>query len=169
MGIQREHFYFKQGLPKVNVIKAKFEEITGLYLSYTSCLQLNELITDEEDVLRSIEQSVKGPHRHIYRRPYFSCAEFDDVYLGEYLQPETKSFDLECGIRIENMYFFQALIKAMLELGGRCLDYSFYSEDDRNIDDYLEPYLPHQREWKRIKNWNEMNAVERAGFNNPYI
>lgn len=170
MGIQAKRFYYHNEIPKVNTIKDKFEEITGLQLSYTPCLELNELVTDDEDYLILLEQSIKGKHTHIRKYPHFSCEDFDPVYLGEYMSPSSKSFYLQCGIQIENMYFFDALSKTLLELGGKVFNYYIYPHDeDMNIEEYLEPYHPHDREWKNVKKWREMNSVERAGFRSFYV
>lgn len=38
-----------------------------------------------------------------------------------------------------------------------------------NLEEYLEPYHPHDREWKNVKKWREMNSVERAGFRSFYV
>lgn len=67
MGIQAARFYYHHELPKVNSIKNKFEEITGLKLTYTSCLELNELVTDERDHLMLLEQSINGDNTHSNR------------------------------------------------------------------------------------------------------
>ena len=170
MGIQGRRFYFHNEIPKVNTIKDKFEEITGLQLEYMPCLDLNQLVTDNEDFLILLEQSIKGDNAHIRRRPHFSCEDFDHVYLDDYMIPSSKSFYLICGIQIENMYFFNALSKTLLELGGNIFRYSIYPhEEDLNIAEYLEPYHPHDREWKQVKKWHEMNSVERAGFRSFYV
>lgn len=169
MGIQGTRFYFSVELPKVDAIKEKFKKITGLSLIYTHCLDLNELVTEEEDFLFLLEQSVHGKKSHSNGYAYFSCAHFDNVYLGDYMMPSSKSFYLQCGIRIENMYFFHALSKTMLELGGNIFNYNIYPhEQDLEIDELLEPYHPHDRAWKRIKKWEEMNSVERTTFKNKF-
>jgi hypothetical protein len=169
MGIRATRFYFSTELPKVDVIKKKFTEITGLPVTYTPCLELNELVTDDEDFLFLLEQSINGKKTHSNGYAHFSCADFDNVYLGDYMVPGSKSFYLECGIRNENMYFFHALSKTMLELGGNIFDYHTYPhEKDLKIDEFLEPYYPHERSWKRIKKWEEMNSVERSRFKNRF-
>lgn len=101
---------------------------------------------------------------------HFSCENFENVYLGEYMVPSSKSFYLECGIQIENMYFFHALSKTMLELGGNFFDYNVYPhEDSLKVEDYLKPYYPHERRWKNIKKWYEMNTIEQAFFRSHYV
>lgn len=170
MGIYATRFYFKAALPQISAIKTKFKEITGLDLDYSPAIELNELATDAEDFLYYFSKSIEGGKHLKYTYAWFSCEGFANVYLDDYMRPAEQSFYLECGIRIENMYFFHALSKTMLELGGNIFSYNIDPlEKGLDIDRYLEPYQPHERTWKRIKKWGEMNAVERAAFKGKYV
>lgn len=166
MGIYAHSFYYKERLPKVKEIKKKFLEITGLQLDYHSIVEVNDLATEHDDILYAImkvTEELKNPFP--LGRPRFTCQDFETVYLDEYMQPESRSFSIICGIRTENMYFFNALIKTFLELGG--FTYTYYCHpppENLDIDKHLEPYNPHEREWKRIKKWKEMCDVEKAAF-----
>lgn len=165
MGIYATEFYFKKELPKVDAIKRKFKEITGIRLEYKPGLELNELATDSNDIINFLN----SPESAILGYTLFSCEGFSIVRLGEYMIPNSKSFYLECGITIKNMYFFHALSKTMLELGGHIIKpESYRDEEDLEIDKYLEPYNPYERWWKRIKKWEDMNNVERAAFKGKY-
>jgi hypothetical protein len=169
MGISVENFYFRKGLPKITSIKEKFQEITGLPLSYTPYFQFDELVTDREDLVYLFEKSLREATYKTTNRPYFSCAEFEDICLDEYLQPETKELGIVYGIGAESMYFYYALQKTMIELGGDQIRHKInLRKKDFNIENNWEPYFPHERKWKRIKKWDEMNAVERASFKDPY-
>jgi hypothetical protein len=166
MGIYAHSFYYKERLPKVDEIKKKFLEVTGLQLGYHSIVEVNDLATEHDDILYAIMKAKEEPvNRRPLGNPRFTCEEFDTVYLDDYVQPLSRSFSIVCGIRTENMYFFNALIKTLLELGG--FTYTYYCHPppaDLAIDKHLEPYHPHDREWKRIKKWNEMCDVEKAAF-----
>lgn len=185
MGIYGQRFYFRQGLPKVRDIKDKFKEITGLRVGYTSDLSLEKLVNNSGDVIYHLNRG-RDEVRHIYSEEfqgdksevrkdqayisysYFCCDGFADVSIGEHTLAE-KSFALQCGIRDENHYFFYALIKTMLELGGSEYDYHVYPDDpEEGPDNYLMPYFPHERHWKRIRKWDEMSDLEKAGFKSKY-
>lgn len=181
MGIYVERFYFKEGFPKVRSIKKKFTEITGLHLDFKVDLHLTELITDDREIAYRLNQSqeklnyifsskFEGDKREAQRdltslgQPYFSCLSFDAVQL-EYL--EENSFYLECSLGVKSLYFFKALMKTMLELGGQDYNYSSPSDEDGHvIEDHLDPYHPHVKRWKAIKKWNEMSAFEKSSFDN---
>lgn len=186
MGIYGHRFYFRDGLPKVRAIKEKFFEITGLKLGFTADVYMKELIPESDDIAFYLHRSqeerdyIFSPEfegdkveaqRDLHRvdTPYFSCDGFSEISLGEHISAGGKSFHIECGIRQKSMYFFFALIKTMLELGGHTYRYSTYDhEADPDVEEKLEPYLPHERFWKRIKKWDEMCAVERAAFIGKY-
>lgn len=165
MGIFGQRYYFNEGLPKVQAIKDKFKEITGLYLGYAPHVHLDELMTEREDILFELGKS-KGV---FITRPSFSCSDFDKVYLGDYMDPTKNSFHIEASIRTKNMYFLYAFSKTIQEIGGFIFDYHTYPyEDDLVVEDYLKPYRPHEREWKSIKKWDEMSPVEKDGFQGKY-
>ena len=129
MGIYATRFYFKAALPQISAIKTKFKEITGLDLDYSPAIELNELATDAEDFLYYFSKSIEGGKHLKYTYAWFSCEGFANVYLDDYMRPAEQSFYLECGIKIENMYFFHALSKTMLELGGNIFSYTFIHSD----------------------------------------
>lgn len=161
--------YFKQELPKVSDIREKFQEITGLDLGFRSEAYPDELMTDTDDLLYCLEKRHKETRYSVIDTPYFSCEDFEDVWLGNYMRPETRSFYLEAGVGMKSMYFFLALIKTMQEIGGRSFRHSHYPhEEGLDIDKYLVPYHPHERKWKRIGKWNEMCDVEKAAFKNKH-
>lgn len=169
MGIYGHRFYFKEELPKISEVEEKFYEITGLQLRYYATVHLEELMTDAEDILYHIRKKRSETNYVVVNSPSFKCEGFEDVYLGDYMQPDTRSFYLECGIHVKSMYFFLALIKTFHELGGQTFRYRTYPhQEDMDIEKYLEPYHPYHREWKRIKKWDEMSDVERAGFKGKY-
>lgn len=169
MGIRGHRFYFKQELPKVSDIKEKFQEITGLRLQFYSVAHLEELLTDADDILHHLNKRKEETNQVVINAPHFACGDFEDIYLEDYMRPETRSFYIICGIGMETLYFFEALIKAILETGGHTFNYSHYPhEESLDIDNYLEPYLPHERQWKRIKKWDDMCDVEKAAFKDPY-
>lgn len=170
MGIYANRFYFKEKLPLVSDIKHKFYEITGLRLRFYSAVHLDELMTDSEDILYQLNTSKERNNLLIVDGPCFTCEDFDKIYLGDYMQPQTKSFYIECGIRTKSRYFFWALMKTMHEVGGYTFDYHCYPhEEDLDIEPYLEPYNPHERKWKRIKKWNDMSEVEKAIFKGDFM
>ena len=166
MGIYGHYFYYKERLPKVIEIKKKFLEVTGLELDFHSIVEVDDLATEHDDILYAIMKETEEPRNRVpLRHPRFTCKEFEPVYLEEYMQPRTRAFYIICGIRTENMYFFKALIKTFLELGGSTNNLHIYPPpQDLDFDKHLEPYNPHEREWKRIKKWNEMCDVEKAAF-----
>lgn len=169
MGIYAHRFYFKQELPKVSAIEEKFQEITGLRLQFSSEIHLDELMTDSDDLLYHLKKRYKKTRSSVIATPCFSCEGFDDIWLGDYIQPETRSFYLETGIGMKSKYFFLALIKAVQETGGYTFRYSYYPhEEDLDIDQYLEPYYSHERKWKRIRKWDEMCDAEKAAFKGKY-
>lgn len=165
MGIYRHSFYFEKELPKIQEIKDKFKEITGLILGYYSVAYPKELMTEAADLLYHLNEIYTGWSSVRINSPQFTCCEFENVYLGDYMQPKSKSFDLEYGMGSPNLYFYKALIKTMLELGGRTVRHSYYSQEaDFEIENYLEPYIPCERKWKCIRKWNEMSDFERLSF-----
>lgn len=169
MGICGHRFYFKQELPKVSTIKEKFHEITGLRLQFYSLLNLNELMTDTDDILYYLKARREETNSRVIDHPYFACENFDNIYMAYNSPPEIKSFSIEGWIGMKNMYFWWALIKTMHEIGGHTFRYNTYPyPEDLDVDQYLEPYHPHEREWKQIRKWNEMCDVEKAGFKNKY-
>lgn len=162
-------FYFKQELPKVSDIKEKFQEITGLRLRFFSKTYPDELMTDTGDLLHYLEKCHKETNIVMIHCPRFTCDGFDDLWLGDYMRPESRSFYIQGWIGTKSMYFFLALIKTMHEIGGSTFNYSHYPhEEDLEIDKYLDSYRPHEREWKRIRKWDEMCDVEKAAFRNKY-
>lgn len=187
MGIFGHRFYFRDGLPKVQAIKDKFFEITGLKLGYYSTLHLGELIPESEDIAFSHHRNLEdvayiqsaeftGDRREIKRNmhytgyTFFTCHGFLDIRLENDITAGGKSFDILCGGRAESLYFYYALIKSVLELGGNTYLYNTYTaEADPEAEEKLELYLPHERFWKRIKKWDELCAVERAAFNGFYV
>jgi hypothetical protein len=165
MGIYGIRFYFKQGLPKVSVVKEKFKAITGLSLSFISEINLKNIVEDRADI---IEQLHKIENKSYPETPYFYCEDFNKAWIGEY-SVEENSFAIEYGIKSPNLYFFDALIKTMHELGG--LKFAFHEypcPKDLNIDAHLEPYNPHEREWKKIKKWADMSDLEKSTFDSKY-
>ena len=63
MGIYAHRFYFKEGLPKVDDIRSKFKEITGLHLEFTPYIHLDRLMTDYQDILDYLNDAVKNTNR----------------------------------------------------------------------------------------------------------
>jgi hypothetical protein len=164
MGIYGHHFYYKERLPKINEIKKKFIEITGLQLEYHAIVEVDDLATEHDDISYAIMKETERNRRPL-SHPRFTCKEFEPVYLDDYMEPTSRSFYIICGIRTENMYFFNALIKTFLELGGFTYTYYWHPPpEDLDIDKHLKPYHPHEREWKRIKKWDDMCDVEKAVF-----
>ncbi len=163
MGIFAHQFYFKQGLPKVADIKKAFHHITGLDVQFYSIVHINELMTDEKDLLYHIRES-RG---NVIHAPYFSCLNFNHVYLGKYMHPGDKAFYLEYGGRKSNKYFYHAMIKTMLEVGGATYTNHIHleNETDECIEQFLEPYRPHTPFWMRIRTWDEMSDFEKERFN----
>lgn len=186
MGILSHRFYFKEELPKVQAIKDKFYEITGLKLGFYTKMQLGELLPESEDIAYSLNRNLEVRNHvestsnngvsweikkdfHFLGYTFFTCKGFDDLRLDQYITAGGKSFDILCGANAESLYFYYALIKSVLELGGHTYLYNTYTvEADPEAESKLEPYLPHERYWKRIKKWDEMCAVERAAFNGIY-
>ncbi|WP_162555724.1 hypothetical protein [Reichenbachiella versicolor] len=182
MGIFAHRLYFKNGFPKVRLVQEKFLEITGLELSFIVDVHLNEITTKKSEIASSMSQSVKERDRIFspdfqgdqmeaqkdltsIGRPYFYCFPFDEILLDEY--PEETSFYLECNLSTNSMYFFEALIKTMLELGGRTYTYNSSSNDPGHvIEDHLEEYNPDNEHWTSIKKWEETSDIERAKFQN---
>jgi hypothetical protein len=135
------------------------------YYLHRSAAELDHIFSDE--FVGDRHEAQNGLHQ--VDNPYFSCEGFGEIDLGEIISAGGKSFHIQCGIKAENMYFFFALIKTMLELKGQTYDYHFYAPDeDPDAETKLEPYIPQERFWKRIKKWDEMCAVERAAFNGKY-
>lgn len=162
MGIYAHQFYFKQGLPKVADIQNAFSNITGLKMQFYSIAHINELMTNGEDLLYYIRES----RERVLETPYFSCSGFDNVYLDDYMNPGDKTFYLEYGAGKSNKYFYHAMIKAMLEVGGITYTNHFHTEDtDAHIEQFLKPYQPYEPFWMRIKKWNEMSEFEKERFN----
>jgi len=169
MGIYGHQFYFKERLPDTAELEKKFHEITGLDLSYHVVAYIDELVTDEDDILYHIRKKMDETNYVVLQNPRFFCKGFDYIYLSDYMRPETRAFYIECDIGTESMYFFFALIKTFLELGGYTLNHSYYPpQEDLDIDQYLEPYHPYERKWKRIKKWTEMSDWEKAAFKGKY-
>jgi hypothetical protein len=184
MGLRANRFYFKDGLPKVSAIKDKFTEITGLSVSLQTTLFLSELVTDRRAITHNLSKSqdilnrissddFEGDKTEARRdvtglgRSVFYCASFNSVQLGDY--QEEKSFYLETGIDNESLYFFEALIKTMLEIGGHSYNHHISPPDAEHvIADHLESYHPHEKRWKKIKKWDEMSDSEKAFFKSPY-
>ncbi len=167
MGIYGHRFYFKEGLPTVKAIKEKFLEITGLRLNFEAYLHLDKLITDQDDIIDNLTTIDNSRGFLQINTPYFSCADFSSISLGDFI--EKNSFHIECGIRAESMYFWHALIKSILEIGGHTFKYHYYPyEKDLVVENYFEPYHPYERKWKRIKKWAEMSEFEKAAFKGKY-
>lgn len=165
MGIYAHRFYFEKELPEIKEVKKKFFEITGLRLRYYSLAYPDELLTESGHLLHQLNKTATAWFNASIDSPQFACEEFENVHLGEGMAPESKSFYLEYGIGSPNLYFYKALIKTMLELGGQTFKYSFYPhEPDLEIEKYLKPYFPHERKWKCIKKWNEMSDLEKISF-----
>lgn len=165
MGITTHQFYFKQGLPKVEAIKETFFRITGLRLQFYSMVRINELMTENEDLLYHIRES----RERIIQAPCFSCSDFNRVYLGDYMSAGDKTFYLEYGAGKSNKYFYYALIKAMLEVGGATYTNHCATEHtDEYIEQFLEPYQPHEPFWMRLKKWDEMSEFEKERFNHHF-
>ncbi len=181
MGIFAHRLYFGQGFPKVRLIEEKFNEITGLDLGFVVNLHLNELTAVKREIANSLNQSLekldyifssefKGDTTEAQRdlttlgRPYFYCFPFDEIQF-EY--PQETSFYLECSLSVDSLYFFEALIKTMLELGGRTYKYSSSSNEIGHIiEDHLEEYNPQDEKWNKIKKWDKMSDIEKSKFNN---
>lgn len=180
-------FYFREGLPKVQAIKDKFFEITGLELGYFTPLRLGKLLLEPADIVYTLNRNfedrnyIESPEFvgdrkaakrdfHYSGYTYFTCKGFLWISLGEFITAGGKSFHIQTGGgEGENLYFYYALIKSMLEIGGHTYDYHYHSvEADPTAEDKLEPYLPHERFWKRIKKWDEMCEVERVAFIENY-
>lgn len=185
MGICAARFYFKEGLPKVQAIKEKFQELTGLYLfiympidivnlhdAYCKGVSYDDrgvgykLYRDQETAEQILRDS--RDHGKVFDAQKnlnslsgitFSCLDFHRIGL-DYL--EEKSFYLEYSIPNNNSYFSEVLMKTMLELGGRFYKYSSSPPKLGHIvEDYLEPYYPHERRWKKLKKWKEYSDFER--------
>lgn len=165
MGIYTHRFYFREELPKVSTIKEKFHEITGLCLQFYSLVNQNELMTDTDDILYYLKARREETNSRVIAHPYFACENFDNIYMDHNALPEIRSFSVAGGIAMESTYFLFALIKTMHEIGGHTFRYTTYPyPEDLDVDQYLEPYHPHEREWKRIRKWDEMCGVEKAVF-----
>lgn len=172
MGVISERLYFRQGFPDIRDVKKKFHELTGLRLTFSTELSLNQLTHDEQEISYRMfhsgfgeQSSGNGNEFHKLGWQYFSCKGFDHLYIGENAPIEEKSFYLECSGATRSLYFFTALIKAMLELGGNVYRYNVSPPDPGHVvDDFLEPYHPHDREWKKVRKWEDMSAFERADF-----
>jgi hypothetical protein len=163
MGIYGNRFYFRQGLPKISKVQEKFKDITGLSLGFTSDIYLKEIVDNRDDIIYQLNNSQDKPG---ISTPYFSCSGFDDAGMADY-SVEENSFQIEYGSK--NLYFFYALIKTMYELGGlHFRHYTYPAEKGINIEDHLEPYNPYDREWKRIKKWDEMSEMEKDSFKERY-
>lgn len=172
-------------MPKVRDIQNKFMEITGLRVEYTSDLSLKKLADSSDDVIyhlnrgrdevrHSYSDEFKGDRSAVRKDEayisysYFCCDGFADISIAEHTLAE-KSFAIQTGIMNENHYFFHALNKTMLELGGFEYDYHTYPDDpEEGPDNYLRPYFPHERHWKRIRKWDEMSDLEKADFKSKY-
>lgn len=187
MGLYGHRFYFKDGYPTVRETKEKFHEITGLSLGFTADVYLQQFMTEREDIVYHLNKSceqldyifssqydgdVIKPQRDLHKisTPYFSCHEFSEISLGDYMNMDGNLLQLECGIRTKSLYFFFALIKTFLELGGQTYTNSTIPSiiEDEGVEKDLEPYFPHHRFWKRIKKWEEMCQVERAAFKGKF-
>ena len=165
MGITVHRFYFKQGLPKVEAIQETFFRITGLRLQFYSIVRINELMTENSDLLYHIRES----GARVIQAPYFSCSGFHDVGLEDYMKPGDKTVCLVYGVGKSNHYFYYALIKAMLEAGGLTYKNNYITDDtDEYIEQFLEPYQPHEPFWMRLKKWDEMSEFERERFNHYF-
>lgn len=167
MGIYAHRFYFKDGLPPVKVVTEKFQEITGLRIQFYSIAHIGKFLTDSSDLLYHLRKVNDETNSVAINAPYFSCPGFNRVYLGDYLGEGDKTFYLEFGVGSGSLYVYRALIKSMLEVGG--LTYTNHiapdeEETDAFIQPYLEPYNPHDREWKQIRRWAEMSDFEKASF-----
>lgn len=184
MGIFMHRFYFEQGLPKVKSVQEQFTQITGLKLNYTAEIYLKKIVDNREDIIYHINRSedewsfaktkkFEGEKSKIEGKPvieeaFFSCEGFDSIYIGEGTVQE-KSFGTEFNGRCKDFYFFDAFNKTMNELGGRTFNYNTYPyPKDLEVEKYLEPYHPHEREWKRIKKWAEMSEFEKDVFRNRF-
>ena len=183
MGICSARFYFKEGLPKVYRIREKFKELTGLEVSLLTYLHLNELITERRQIAYHFYKSeetrdyidseqFEGDAKKIRKGlmstgyVYFSCSSFHKIHL-DYV--EEKSFYLEYGIPDSKSYFSEALIKTMLEIGGKLYSYSISPpEEEHVVEDYLQPYHPHEERWKKIKKWDELSDYEKSLFKSKY-
>lgn len=184
MGIYGKRFYFKQGLPDIEIIEQKFLEITGLEIEFKVTIWLNRLMTDRDEIssqLAKDRETVKyifssefqGDKTkaqralNVFSNPCFYCEGFDRIKLGDFVKE--KSFHIEYGIGSESMYFFNAFIKTIFEIGGLSYDYHDYHQGkDPEPEEYLEPYYPHQKQWKNIKKWSDMSDYEKAEFKCKY-
>ena len=96
--------------------------------------------------------------------PYFQCEDFQSIGPENPGDIGEKNFSIACYLPIKSTYFFMALTKTMLELGGQQYRYGDSSEYDEIAEGYLAPYHPHDNEWKNIREWAEMSDFEKAGF-----
>lgn len=167
MGIYAHRFYFAHGLPKVKAIKEKFREITGLQVYFYAKTHLDALAAGEDDILYDLNsQRADGKHTGI-QTPYFTCADFNHVYLEEYMDSKDKTFYLEFGAGKVNKYFYKAMIKTMLEIGGQTYTNHIAYEGEENapnFNQFLEPYFPHEPRWMQIKPWDTLSEFERNRF-----
>ena len=169
MGITTHQFYFKQGLPKVEAIKDTFFRITGLSLRVYSIAHIDELMTNDKDLLYQLRKNEEETNTVVINAPYFSCSDFNRVYLGDYMSAGDKTFYLEYGAGKSNHYFYYALIKAMLETGGVTYKNNYITDDtDEYIEQFLKPYQPHEPFWMRLKKWDEMSEFEKERFNHHF-
>ncbi|MGH1338666.1 MAG: hypothetical protein ACRBFS_21310 [Aureispira sp.] len=167
MGIYAHRFYFKQGLPKFKTIKEKFQEITGLNVQFYSIIHMEELITDSDDILYHLNKKREESNISSINAPYFSCSGFNHVYL-DYMNNDNKTFYLEFGIGKTSKYFYQAMIKTMLEIGGQTYTNHIAPDEEENdafIEPFLETYHAHESFWKRVKPWDKMSQFEKDYFN----
>lgn len=166
MGIYAHQFYFKQGLPKVADIQDTFYNITGLEMQFYSIAHINELMTDNKDLLYHLRKKSEETSWVAINAPYFACPGFNNVYLGDCINPGDKTFYLEYEAGKSNKYFYHAMIKTMLEAGGATYTNHWDRENtDEYIEQFLKPYQPHTPFWMRLKKWDEMSDFEKEYFN----
>lgn len=166
MGLYAHRFYFEFGLPKVKPILEKFHEITGLTAQFYSIVHLEELMTDDDDILHYFNRRRQESRSVGINTPYFACKGFDHVYLEDYVDISQKTFYLEFGGGKVNKYFYRAMIKTMLEIGGQTYKNHvvWEEETDEFIQQHLEPYHPHEPYWKQVKPWDSMSEFEKNRF-----
>lgn len=167
MAFTSHRLYFQNGLPSVKDVKQKFQEITGLKLQFYATAHLRELITDTGDMLYKLRNVYEETGGNVINFPYFTSPGFDKVYWEDYHSNWERTFCLDFGGGKESFYFFQALVKTMLECGGRTYPH-YFELDEEESDAYilprLEPYHPHERRWKRIRKWDEMSDFEKQSI-----
>ena len=174
MGICVANFYFKEGLPKVTEIQEKFYALTGLRVYLNVGLNLVDFPISEREVVHKLHrdfeeweksfdppsdfknQQQKRAKLNSMEGIFFSCYDFGTIGV-EYQTKHNITF--EYGINESGSYFSESLIKTMHELGGRDFVDSNMWQEEHIEEHHLEPYLPHEKRWKKLKKWEEYSSL----------